>query len=250
MGDKIEFLYPKNEFAVLKDHILKEMVAKEQLFQQLIEDRKILKDYIEKIQHQIKTPITGIGLLLDCLEQQPNKQGKFLPHIRTELNRLEDLTGVLLKMSSLETNIQHFKKEKISVYSIVLDVLHNLESFTFKKEINIFGEDFYIIGDDFWIMEGLFNLLKNALEVSKDLPVEIHLEENKIYKSIIVRDFTKGIPLDKQPFIYDRFYKIDPNSKGFGLGLAMVKTIMDESNGEILYHLGKKHNDFEMRFFN
>lgn len=131
MGDKIEFLYPKNEFAVLKDHILKEMVAKEQFFQQLIEDRKILKDYIEKIQHQIKTPITGIGLLLDCLEQQPNKQGKFLPHIRTELNRLEDLTGVLLKMSSLETNIQHFKKEKNSVYSIVLDVLHDLESFTF-----------------------------------------------------------------------------------------------------------------------
>lgn len=49
---------------------------------------------------------------------------------------------------------------------------------------------------------------------------------------------------------FRRFYKLDPNSKGYGIGLPMAKSVMERQNGELLYHKGKKSNSFEMRFYN
>ncbi len=75
------------------------------------------------------------------------------------------------------------------------------------------------------------------------------MKKNKIFQSILVRDFSEGIPDSKLGKIYQRFYKADSKSKGFGIGLPMVKSIMDRQGGEVLYTRTNDSNYFELRFY-
>ena len=65
-----------------------------------------------------------------------------------------------------------------------------------------------------------------------------------------MEDFSKGLDREMLEKVFKRFYKMDPNSKGYGIGLPMAKSVMERQNGELLYHKGKKSNAFELRFYN
>lgn len=87
------------------------------------------------------------------------------------------------------------------------------------------------------------------MEASKGEGVQIELRETTIFKSILVRDYSEGISKKELSKVFERFYKSNPKSKGFGIGLPMVKAIMDKQNGELLYFREKKSNYFELRFY-
>ena len=92
--------------------------------------------------------------------------------------------------------------------------------------------------------------MKNGLEATEDRHIEIHLKETNLYKSILVEDFSDGLDRKMLEKVFRRFYKANPNSKGYGIGLPMSKSVMERQNGELLYHKGKKSNAFELRFYN
>ena len=92
--------------------------------------------------------------------------------------------------------------------------------------------------------------MKNGLEATEDRQIEIQLKGTNLYKSIFVKDFSKGLDREMLEKVFKRFYKMDPNSKGYGIGLPMAKSVMERQNGELLYHKGKKSNAFELRFYN
>jgi len=117
-------------------------------------------------------------------------------------------------------------------------------------EIPLDGDDFDLICDKKWTYEAAFNVMKNGLEATEDRHIEIHLKETNLYKSIFVEDFSKGLNREMLEKVFRRFYKADPNSKGYGIGLPMAKSVMERQNGELLYHKGKKSNSFELRFYN
>lgn len=127
----------------------------------------------------------------------------------------------------------------------------SLESFFAKDHIKIEekGQGFTIYADRFWTLEALINLMKNGLEASLEKGIEVESKENKIYQSILVRDFGPGIARGDMEKVYQRFYKANRNSSGFGLGLPMAKTIMEKQGGELLYYREKQGNCFEMRFY-
>ena len=106
-----------------------------------------------------------------------------------------------------------------------------------------------IVGDRSWTLEALINLMKNAIEASPVKGIVIELEGNKIYQSILIRDFGPGIERRDLEKIYQGFYKANKESKGFGIGLPMAKAIMEKQGGELLYYKDDKGNYFEMRFY-
>ena len=242
-----------DEFGKLRDEIIKIIIENKRIAENAEKNKEILREYTEDIAHQIKTPLTGSLLLLDLLEDEDdNFSEEYIERLRDNLLRLHNLSDILLKLAALDSGTIEMTKDRISARELIEDIIRNLKDFFINDniEIPLDGEDFDLICDKKWTYEAAFNVMKNGLEATGDRHIEIHLKETNLYKSIFVEDFSKGLDREILEKVFKRFYKLNPNSKGYGIGLPMAKSVMERQNGELLYHKGKKSNAFELRFYN
>ena len=242
-----------DEFGKLRDEIIKIIIENKRIAENAEKNKEILREYTEDIAHQIKTPLTGSLLLLDLLEDEENESVKeYISRLRDNLLRLYNLSDILLKLAALDSGTIEMTKDRISARGLIEDIIQNLKDYFINDnvEIPLYGEDFDLICDKKWTYEAAFNVMKNGLEATEDRHIEIHLKETNLYKSIFVEDFSKGLDREMLEKVFKRFYKLDPNSKGYGIGLPMAKSVMERQNGELLYRKGKKSNSFELRFYN
>lgn len=242
-----------DEFGKLRDEIIKIILENKRIAENAEKNKENLREYTEDIAHQIKTPLTGSLLLLDLLEDEEDESVKeYISRLRDNLLRLYNLSDILLKLAALDSGTIEMTKDRISARELIRDTIQNLKDYFINDnvEIPLYGEDFYIICDKKWTYEALFNVMKNGIEATEDRHIEIQLKETNLYKSIFVEDFSRGLNREMLEKVFRRFYKIDPNSKGYGIGLPMAKSVMERQNGELLYHKGKKSNAFELRFYN
>ena len=242
-----------DEFGKLRDEIIKIIIENKRIAENAEKNKEILREYTEDIAHQIKTPLTGSLLLLDLLEDEnDNFSEEYIERLRNNLLRLHNLSDILLKLAALDSGTIKMAKDRISARELIEDTIRNLKDYFINDniEIPLDGEDFYLICDKKWTYEALFNVMKNGIEATEGRHIEIHLKETNLYKSFFVEDFSKGLDREMLEKVFRRFYKLDPNSKGYGIGLPMAKSVMERQNGELLYHKGKKSNSFEMRFYN
>ena len=242
-----------DEFGKLRDEIIKIIIENKRIAENAEKNKETLREYTEDIAHQIKTPLTGSLLLLDLLEDEiDNVSEEYIERLRDNLLRLHNLSDILLKLAALDSGTIEMAKDRISARELIEDIIRNLKDYFINDniEIPLDGEDFYLICDKKWTYEAAFNVMKNGLEATEDRHIEIYLKETNLYKSIFVEDFSKGLDREMLEKVFKRFYKLDPNSKGYGIGLPMAKSVMERQNGELLYHKGKKSNTFEMRFSN
>ena len=242
-----------NEFGKLRDEIIKIIIENKRIAENAEKNKEILREYTEDIAHQIKTPLTGSLLLLDLLEDEEDESVKeYISRLRDNLLRLYNLSDILLKLAALDSGTIEMTKDRISARGLIEDIIQNLKDYFINDnvEIPLYGDDFNLICDKKWTYEALFNVMKNGLEATEDRNIEIQLKETNLYKSIFVEDFSKGLDREMLEKVFKRFYKLDPNSKGYGIGLPMAKSVMERQNGELLYHKGKKSNSFELRFYN
>lgn len=242
-----------DEFGKLRDEIIKIILENKRIAENAEKNKENLREYTEDIAHQIKTPLTGSLLLLDLLEDEEDESVKeYISRLRDNLLRLYNLSDILLKLAALDSGTIEMTKDRISARELIRNTIQNLKDYFINDnvEIPLYGEDFYIICDKKWTYEALFNVMKNGIEATEDRHIEIQLKETNLYKSIFVEDFSRGLNREMLEKVFRRFYKIDPNSKGYGIGLPMAKSVMERQNGELLYHKGKKSNAFELRFYN
>lgn len=242
-----------DEFGKLRDEIIKIIIENKRIAENAEKNKETLREYTEDIAHQIKTPLTGSLLLLDLLEDEnDNFSEEYIERLRDNLLRLHNLSDILLKLAALDSGTIEMTKDRISARGLIEDIIQNLKYYFINDniEIPLDGEDFYLICDKKWTYEAAFNVMKNGIEATEGRQIEIQLKETNLYKSIFVEDFSKGLDHEMLEKVFKRFYKIDPNSKGYGIGLPMAKSVMERQNGELLYHKGKKSNAFELRFYN
>lgn len=242
-----------DEFGKLRDEIIKIIIENKRIAENAEKNKEILREYTEDIAHQIKTPLTGSLLLLDLLEDEEDESVKeYISRLRDNLLRLYNLSDILLKLAALDSGTIEMAKDSISARELIEDIIRNLKDYFINNniEISLYGDDFNLICDKKWTYEALFNVMKNGIEATEGRQIEIQLKETNLYKSIFVEDFSKGLDHEMLEKVFRRFYKADPNSKGYGIGLPMAKSVMERQNGELLYHKGKKSNAFELRFYN
>ena len=197
--------------------------------------------------------MTGSLLLLDLLEDEDdNFSEEYIERLRDNLLRLHNLSDILLKLAALDSGTIEMAKDSISARELVEDIIRKLKDYFINDNVEIIldGDDFALICDKKWTYEAAFNVMKNGLEATEGRHIEIHLKETNLYKSILVEDFSDGLDRQTLEKVFRRFYKIDPNSNGYGIGLPMAKSVMERQNGELLYRKGKKSNSFELRFYN
>ena len=242
-----------DEFGKLRDEIIKIILENKRIAENAEKNKEILREYTEDIAHQIKTPLTGSLLLLDLLEDEEDESVKeYISRLRDNLLRLYNLSDILLKLAAIDSGTIEMTRDRVSARDLIDDSIRNLKDYFINDpiEIPLYGNDFDLICDKKWTYEALFNVMKNGLEAKEGRQIEIQLKETNLYKSIFVEDFSKGLDREMLEKVFKRFYKMDPNSKGYGIGLPMAKSVMERQNGELLYHKGKKSNAFELRFYN
>ena len=242
-----------DEFGKLRDEIIKIILENKRIAENAEKNKEILREYTEDIAHQIKTPLTGSLLLLDLLEDEEDESVKeYISRLRDNLLRLYNLSDILLKLAAIDSGTIEMTRDRVSARDLIDDGIRNLKDYFINApiEIPLYGDDFYLICDKKWTYEALFNVMKNGLEATEDRQIEIQLKGTNLYKSIFVKDFSKGLDREMLEKVFKRFYKMDPNSKGYGIGLPMAKSVMERQNGELLYHKEKKSNAFELRFYN
>ena len=240
-----------DEFGGLRDEIVKVIGEKKSITDKALKSEQILREYTEDIAHQLKTPLTGILLMLDLIKEDEGNKIEYINRIRASSNRLHQLVDILLKLAALDSETIKMKKESISVKKLIDEVVTEMEIIFANQDftIPVVGKDYKLMCDRKWTYEAIYNIVKNGIEASEDKGIKIYLQETNIYQSIVIEDFSKGISKDNLKKIYRRFYKENKDSKGYGIGLPMAKTIIEKQNGELVYTRGKTSNSFELRFY-
>ena len=240
----------QDDFSILEDKIYK-------IFIELVEARELVEknskkqtQNLEDIAHQIKTPITSMVFDLETIDKTEDNK-KEIEGLEIQLERLNSLADILLKLSSLDANIDKMDNREVFISEILDYVLDILRKLIDEKKVKVICdyEDYEIKVDYYWISEALINIIKNALNREETTKIKISTNKNPIYTEIIIEDDGGGIKEENFKKIFERFYK-SPDSKGFGIGLAMAKSIIEANNGDISVKNGKDGAIFKIKFYN
>ncbi len=208
---------------------------------------QVRKSFVANASHELRSPLTSVqGFLqavLDGTVSDEDKE-KYLKIALSETKRLNALITSMLDLSRLDSGKNPIVPTKFDINEIISDIAAKFEPALIKKALQInvdfSRENCYVYADKDKIIRVITNLVDNAIKYSPSysriiLMTSVH--ENKVY--VTVKDFGYGISQKDQMLIWDRFYMTDKSrspvkTKGSGLGLSIVKKIIDE-HGEVIW---------------
>jgi signal transduction histidine kinase len=246
----------EGSFSLLKNDLYKVTVRlREQA--ELQKDKTALSNLIADISHQIKTPLTSMGVLADLLAENPPEEDRraFVERLRTQLGRIQWLVTALLKLARLDAGTASFKREFVDVRLLIeraLEPLH-IPLEIKNQRLEVHGDDgARFIGDFNWSAEALTNVVKNCVEHTPDGGrIEISYGANALYAEIIINDDGEGIASRDLPNIFNRFYRgANAGENSVGIGLALAKAIFHAQGGDIAVRSQRgMGTSFEIRLF-
>ncbi len=249
----------EDELSLLKDEVAKTTIRLRSLTETSLNDKIKLKDYLEDISHQLKTPLTSICIMLDNLISNPDMEEEtreqFLNKIKREITNLNFLINSLLKLSKFEANAITFYEEEVMVGDLIKEAILNVNSLSDLKNVKINYSNKHqekIVCDKKWQIEALTNILKNALEYSHPHgEIDIAVLKNDLYLEITIKDYGKGMDSKDLKHLFERFYKgKNASSDSIGIGLALAKSIIEKDNGKITCEsVVNKGTTFKIKYF-
>jgi len=206
---------------------------------------RLYDNFISSITHELKTPLTSIQIYLETLnsyEDISNKQiQSFIEKMHTETIRLNKMINSILEVGRLETSNATYNclimsaDETLKAIWEDLRVQFNLEKGQFETSGNSRSQ---VVIDQTAVRLVFENLMDNSLKYSPDNPkIDIQLSDSDKHIQIRYRDYGNGVPQLQLKRIFKKFYRIadtrNPSVKGTGLGLYLVKGIVNFHGGTI-----------------
>lgn len=206
-----------------------------------------IKQFSSDASHDLKTPLTVIRGEIDIAlrkERVSKEYIKTLTTVREESQKLERVIDNLLFLSRIDDREYRFSFQKVQLDEIVLNMFENAQLLAAKKNIICVikkMDSVFINGDPILLNRLIMNLLDNAVKYTPARGrVEVSLEKNQKTVRLTIQDTGIGMPGESLPFIFDRFYRVDPSrsqrSEGSGLGLSIVKKIAEIHQAHINIH--------------
>ncbi len=203
------------------------------------------RNFVANVSHELKTPMTTIGGFIDGILDgtiPPEKQEYYLKIVSDEVKRLSRLVKEMLNMSKIEAGEMKIKPTSFDISEKLFRILVSFEQLIDKKCIEIQGFDHIqgitVEADEDSIHQVLYNLIDNAVKFTNEggyIHVDAHTEDKNVIISI--RNSGEGISSEELGKIFERFYKVDKSRskdvKGTGLGLYIVKNIIEMHGGKI-----------------
>jgi signal transduction histidine kinase len=253
--NSIKFIIPSIIFSIL---LLAVFIITLYIILQQKHLSEIKKDFVSNMTHELKTPVAGISIagqmlgddnLITTLEQVGplSKSASFTKITRTirdETKRLQFLIDKVLQISLMEDGRSIMKIKDLDANDLLLKVAQifdiQVEKCGGTLELELEAVEATVYVDEMHFTNVLFNLMENAVKYRKpDVPLKLIARTENVNDKICISIQDNGIGIKKENLkkVFDRFYRVHTGNlhdvKGFGLGLAYVKKIVEELNGTI-----------------
>jgi|TARA_B110000495_G_scaffold56800_1_gene48059 signal transduction histidine kinase len=225
------------------NHFLLDMTSK------IISDYQLLKEFTENTSHEFQTPIAIIqGKLENMLEENNLSQSQMnsLIEIQSTLSRLSKMTTSLSLLTKID-NHEFNNTEKLNLSEILGALLKEYEELLILKKITLsmdLAKDIEISGDRVLVQIMLTNLITNA--------IRHNIESGKINLTLSSNTFViwnSGLPTDVNPLdLFNRFEKLNQHINSLGLGLSIVKKIVENYNYNISYQVEEDRHILTLKF--
>ena len=208
-------------------------------------------DFVANASHELRTPLATLSGFIDTLQgaarEDPHARDRFLAIMQAQANRMARLIDDLLSLSRIELNA-HLRPEKpVDLVAILRQVVDTLQTLArdrgVKVEIVAPSGPLLVLGDRDELIRVFENLVENALKYAasgKLVEIELSLDETPDGRGeacVAVRDHGPGIAPEHLPRLTERFYRVDVAESraqgGTGLGLALVKHILNRHGGRL-----------------
>jgi two-component system phosphate regulon sensor histidine kinase PhoR len=206
------------------------------------------QEFISNVSHEIQSPLTSISGFARALQSDqltPETRRHYLDIIETESKRLSRMSDNLLKLTSLESKHHPFEPKSYRLDRQLRRIILSCEPLWQEKSIHMDVElpELSVVADEDLMNQVWINLLHNSIKfTSEGGKIRVLLEEENERLRIEFIDNGSGIPETALPHLFERFFKADKarnrfgNGSGSGLGLSIVKKIIDMHGGEITAH--------------
>lgn len=203
------------------------------------------RSFVANVSHELKTPMTSIGGFVDGILDGtigPDEQDKYLRIVSDEVKRLSRLVTGMLNMSKIEAGEMQINLKNFDISADIFKTLLSFEQKISDKSIEIVGLDtmqsIMVNADEDMIMQVIYNLIDNAVKFTPQggyIFIKDYKDSEKTFVSI--RNSGDGIEKEELEKVFERFYKVDRSRsydiKGAGLGLFLVKSIIELHGGEV-----------------
>lgn len=214
--------------------------------QNTVKVAQLKSDFVRNVSHEIRTPLSLIRLysetlMLGRLTSEEKKQ-RYYQVIHSESGRLTYLVNSILDFSKIEANRKTYEPEKTELNQLVEQVYanynHTFQEKRVKHELELSSGKLDIMIDPQAFSEALSNLIENAIKYGGEHKyLKLKVRSDKRFAMLDVMDHGIGIPLSEQKQIFNNFYRIEAaltqNTRGTGLGLSLVKHIIEAHDGEV-----------------
>jgi len=226
------------------------MVAYTSAIYQLIKQKRISEiksDFINNMTHEFKTPIATINLAVEAIRnhkaiEDKEKVLRYLGMIRDENKRMHAQVENVLRISKLEKNQLDINKDRVDMHDIIGDAIAHVELIVQDRggyvNAHLDAERAEVLANDMHMTNVIVNILDNAIKYSPETP-KIDIFTEVVKNNIIIKVQDQGAGMSKAVLkkVFEKFYREHTgdihNVKGHGLGLAYVKRIIDDHQGEV-----------------
>jgi len=202
------------------------------------------RSFVANVSHELKTPMTTIGGFVDGILDgtiPPEKQNYYLQIVSSEVKRLSRLVRSMLDTARIEAGELQMNPTLFDISEIIRQSVFSLEQTIEEKRVRIEGleiEKVMVWADMDLMHQVVYNLIENAVKfVNEDGVISFHYQQDAQRTYVAIRNTGEGIDKTEVPLLFERFYKRDKsrslNKSGVGLGLHIVKSIINYHKGEI-----------------
>ena len=201
-------------------------------------------DFINRASHELRTPLTAAIMMVELLQEGGTKEetDEYLGALASELNRQKDLINQLLLAGRLESGGMKLEAVPMDLMEVLHDSITAVKIIAGKRNVQLDitadEESMIIFGDKGGLSQVFINLINNAVKFSPEgKAVRVTVGREAEYASVAITDHGLGIPPDALPHLFERFYRAKnitvAEIPGSGIGLYIVKSIVDELGGTI-----------------
>lgn len=215
-----------------------------------VHEQRIKDEFISTVSHELRTPLTSIKASLDLLasgsiDQSTEQSVALIDIARKNSERLLLLINDILDISKIESNTMQYRVEEVNLSSFLETAISDNRAYGDKYQVNfVLGEcpkHLCVNIDPDRMMQVMSNLLSNAAKFSpQNGQVTVSAGQTDFGLRIVVKDQGRGIPLDFQQHIFEKFTQADNSNQrangGTGLGLHISKTIVEHHQGDLSFH--------------
>lgn len=207
---------------------------------------RMKSNFISTVSHEFRSPLTSIRQMAEMLVRgrvtSKEKQQKYYTTILQQSERLSHLIENILDFSKIEEGHKVFRFERADIIPVVKEIVETFQKLTgddgFQINLKIPDPLPQIVFDRVAIAQVFHNLIDNACKYSGESRIiEVYLYSDVNWVAISIRDQGIGITKEEQEKIFSRFYRageeLSQTVKGSGIGLTIVKQIVDAHHGEI-----------------